>query len=62
MAFKVGDKVKIIAAPMEVMHRVGKVYEVNMVLRNGVILKIDEDTYMTIRDENIELENKDPQP
>lgn len=36
------------------MDRVGNVYEVSLVMTNGVCVKINDETFMTIRNDNIE--------
>lgn len=54
--YKPGDRVRLLDAPLDKADRIGKVYEVTLAMVNGVCIKIDDDTFMTVRAIHIEPE------
>lgn len=51
--FKLGDKVILTAAPWDKLERIGKEYEITMMMENGCIVQIDDNTFMTVRFKHI---------
>lgn len=54
--YKLGDRVRLLDAPLDKADRVGGVYEVTLVMQNGVAIKIDDNTFMTVRAIHVEPE------